>query len=55
MGAADTPLILSMAEAIVKQARQVERVDFPGIGHMINLESPAEFNRAVSEFLARRQ
>lgn len=54
VGGADTPLILSMADAIAQQARQVARVDFPGIGHMINLEAPAEFNRAVSAFLERR-
>ena len=54
VGSADTPLILSMAQAITQQARQVERVDFAGIGHMINLEAPNEFNRALSAFLARR-
>ncbi len=54
VGSADTPLILSMAQAIAQQARQVERVDFAGIGHMINLEAAAEFNHALSTFLARR-
>lgn len=54
VGTADTPLILSMAHAIAEQAPQVQRVDFPGVGHMINLEASAEFNRAVSTFLTRR-
>ncbi len=53
VGTADTALILSMARAIADSAPQVERVDLPGVGHMINLEASAEFNRAVSEFLAR--
>ena len=54
VGAVDTPLILSMATAIADRAPQVRRVDFPGVGHMINLEAPNEFNLAMSSFLAHR-
>ena len=28
-------------------------LDRPGVGHMSNLENPAAFNTAVTEFLAR--
>lgn len=54
VGTADTPLILSMARAIADSAPHVQRVDFPGVGHMINLEASADFNRAVATFLTRR-
>jgi 3-oxoadipate enol-lactonase len=53
VGSADTPLILAMANALTTNAPHVQRIDFPGIGHMINLEAEAAFDRAVLQFLAR--
>jgi pimeloyl-ACP methyl ester carboxylesterase len=53
VGDADTPVILSMAHALGERALRVQRIDFPGIGHMINLEAEAPFNAAMLEFLSR--
>ncbi len=55
VGSADTPFILDVARAIGRDAPNVKRVDLPGIGHMINLEAPAEFMAAVRDFLGARQ
>ena len=51
VGSADTPFILDVARAIGRDAPNVKRLDLPGIGHMVNLEAPAEFMAAVRDFL----
>ncbi|MHB1313329.1 MAG: alpha/beta fold hydrolase [Gemmatimonadaceae bacterium] len=53
VGGRDTPMIQAMARALTERAPRVQRVDFPGVGHMVNLEAGAEFDRVVLEFLAR--
>jgi len=53
VGTDDTPFILDVARAIEAQAPQVQRVDIPGIGHMVNLEAPGPFREALVAFLAR--
>ncbi len=53
IGGADTPPLRAMALAVAERAPRAERIDLPGVGHMINLEAPAAFNRAVLAFLAR--
>lgn len=53
VGDADTPLILSMARALAERAPHIQRIDLPGVGHMINLEAASAFNAALVEFLAR--
>lgn len=53
VGTEDTPFILDVARAIQAQAPNVQRVNVPGAGHMVNLEAPGPFLTAVSEFLAR--
>lgn len=53
VGSRDTPLLLAMADSLAAKAPRVQRIDFPGVGHMINLETEAAFNRAVLDFLAR--
>jgi pimeloyl-ACP methyl ester carboxylesterase len=53
VGAADTPFIHDVARAINAQAPNVERVDVPGVGHMVNLEAPGPFLAVVSAFLAK--
>jgi pimeloyl-ACP methyl ester carboxylesterase len=52
VGNADTPMLLAMADRLTANAPQVQRIDFPGVGHMVNLEAEAGFNRAVLDFLA---
>lgn len=53
VGTEDTPFIHDVAPAIETRARNVQRVDIPGAGHMVNLEAPGPFLNAVTAFLAR--
>ena len=53
VGTADTPLIQDVARAIEARAAHVQRLNIPGVGHMVNLEAPRPFLAAVTEFLAR--
>jgi pimeloyl-ACP methyl ester carboxylesterase len=53
VGSRDTPMLLAMADSLAANVPQVQRIDFPGVGHMINLEAAAAFNRAVLAFLGR--
>ena len=53
VGSADTPMILAMTNALMTNAQHVQRVDFAGVGHMINLEAETAFDTALLEFLAR--
>ena len=54
VGSADTPFILDVARAITARAPSVRRVDFPGVGHMVNLEAPARFNAELTRFLEQK-
>jgi pimeloyl-ACP methyl ester carboxylesterase len=51
VGTDDTPFIRDIARAIQATAPNVRRVDFPGVGHMINLEARERFQREVVAFL----
>jgi pimeloyl-ACP methyl ester carboxylesterase len=53
LGTDDTPFIQDVAAAIAREGRRVQRIDLPGIGHMVNLEAPEAFRAAVDAFLAR--
>jgi 3-oxoadipate enol-lactonase len=53
VGTDDTAFIHDVAGAIAARARNVRRVNVPGVGHMVNLEAPAIFRAAVLEFLSR--
>lgn len=53
VGDRDTPFIQDVTRAIEEQSPHVHRVDLHGVGHMLNLEAAAEFNRAVLAFLER--
>ncbi len=53
VGTDDTPFIHDVAAAIERQAPRVQRIDLDGVGHMVNLEAPAEFRAAVTSFLSR--
>lgn len=53
VGTDDTAFILDVAAAIAREGRRVQRVDLPGVGHMVNLEAPEAFRAAVDAFLAR--
>jgi pimeloyl-ACP methyl ester carboxylesterase len=51
VGENDTPFIHDVARAIASQAANVQRVDIPHVGHMINLEAPAFFYAQLRAFL----
>lgn len=53
IGSDDTAFIHDVAAAIAREGREVERIDVPGAGHMVNLEAPEAFRSAVAAFLAR--
>lgn len=52
VGEYDTPFIHDVARAIAARAPQVRRVDFPRVGHMLNLEAAEQFNAELLTFLA---
>ena len=53
VGDRDVPDFLGMAERLATSIRGARKVVVPGAGHMVNMERPEEFNRAVLEFLER--
>jgi pimeloyl-ACP methyl ester carboxylesterase len=42
-----------IVERLYREVANSERVVFPGVGHVINLEIPEEFNRVVLAFLRK--
>lgn len=52
VGEQDVPDIHAIADLIARDAPNVERASIPG-GHHPNMDSPAEFNALVLDFLAR--
>jgi pimeloyl-ACP methyl ester carboxylesterase len=53
VGEEDIPDIHAVVAAIEVANPNAERLDLAGAGHLVNLERPAAFNRAVLEFLGR--
>jgi pimeloyl-ACP methyl ester carboxylesterase len=51
-GDLDTTDVLRLADLLAGGIRGVRKLDFPGSAHMINMEFPAEFNQALSDFLS---
>jgi len=43
-----------IVERLYREVPSSERVVFPGIGHVTNLETPEEFNRVVLVFLRKQ-
>ena len=54
VGDLDMPDILVIVDLLIKEIPGARKVVIPGTAHMVNMERPAEFNRAVFEFLAGR-
>ena len=54
VGALDIADFHVIAERVTQSAPRAERLTLPGIGHLPNMETPAVFNAAVLNFLARR-
>jgi 3-oxoadipate enol-lactonase len=53
VGDLDMPNILEIVELYEKSVPAFEKVVIPGVAHMVNLEKPEEFNRAVDNFLRK--
>ena len=53
-GDSDSPAYTALIDKISLGISTARRVVIPGGTHFINLEKPAEFNRAVSEFLTEK-
>jgi pimeloyl-ACP methyl ester carboxylesterase len=51
VGALDLPEKLTLAEQLVRALPDARMVVLPGVAHMLNMERPAQFNRAVLDFL----
>lgn len=50
-GDKDLGLILSIGKLLHKSIPGARHITFPGVAHMLNLEVPADFNKAVLQFL----
>ncbi len=54
VGDLDMPDILEIVNLIEKNVKGARKVIIKGVAHMVNMERPAEFNRAVLDFLEGR-
>jgi pimeloyl-ACP methyl ester carboxylesterase len=50
-GAEDVPLILAITHWMHHAVKGSREIIFPHVAHMLNMEIPAVFNKAVSNFL----
>ncbi len=51
LGSRDVNDIHRIVDLIAEQCPGARKIVFEGAGHMVNMERPEEFNRAVLEFL----
>lgn len=51
VGERDLPDFRAIAEILAQRAQRASLTVLPGVGHMANMEAPAEFNRIALEFL----
>ncbi len=53
VGGGDQPTVLAAADAIAAGVAGARLAVMPGLGHVPNMEQPAEFNQLVFDFLAQ--
>jgi len=53
LGLADMPDIHEVVAHLMSSMHAAERVDIPGVAHMVNMEAPVRFNEVLVEFLGR--
>jgi len=53
VGDLDMPNILEIVGLLEKDLPNFEKVTIPGVAHMVNLEKPQEFDKAVLGFLKK--
>jgi len=51
VGERDDPEILAIADILEREIPKVKRLDISGVGHIVNMEKPREFNKIVWDFL----
>jgi 3-oxoadipate enol-lactonase len=51
VGGKDNPATAASADRLASSIRGAQKVVIGGAGHMVNMDAPAEFNRAVVAFL----
>lgn len=54
-GDRDVPLITDIVQTLEKGIPGAKKAIIAGAGHVVNMEKPEEFNKAVLDFLERRQ
>ncbi len=54
LGDRDTPVIKATVARLESAVAVARTVHIPGAGHMVNMEKPEQFNRAVLEFLRQQ-
>ena len=54
LGTRDVPDIRRIVDKLAAEIRGARKVTVDGAGHMVNLERPADFNRAVLGFLGEQ-
>ena len=52
VGELDTADFQSIASTLESRISRAQKIVFPGVGHMANLEAQAQFNETVGAFLA---
>ena len=53
VGDRDVPRMQGIADTLSRVIPHAERTVIHGAGHIVNMEQPVEFNRAVADFLRR--
>ncbi|MBZ0320353.1 MAG: alpha/beta hydrolase [Anaerolineae bacterium] len=53
VGASDLPDIAKIADQLARDIPNAEKIVYPGVAHMLNMEIPDQFNADVLAFLAR--
>jgi pimeloyl-ACP methyl ester carboxylesterase len=53
MGDRDVPATADIVQLLTKGVPHAEKIVIRGAGHLVNMEKPDEFNRAVLDFLKR--
>lgn len=53
VGDNDAPDHLRISETLEREIPNAKKIVFPGVGHLVNLEAPAFFNKHVLDFLER--
>jgi 3-oxoadipate enol-lactonase len=54
VGDLDMPGILEIVDSVIRNVPGAEKVVIQGAAHMVNMEKPKEFNKAVLDFLTRQ-